>query len=429
MTALLAFLALMLAAFFGPVFGLGVLSIVVAVRMAVVVGGGDARPGLLVHYTGVLVYLALAPFLQFLLQATFWGAGLMDPVSGVETLAIVACYIVGVEVGYGMRYRAPSAEIEGGPAPVPFIVVAMVLFAIGLVAIKPNLAFTLRTAQVEVATRTLDSLLFSVLPKQMILTALAGLLVYFAAVRRNVVAAWLTAVVLLLSLATVVSPSTTPRQMLLTGLLPLVMLAPVRERTKAVVLVLVLAAGFFGVGGVVNSLTRGSQYNWVDRGFPLSPDFDAFYNMVQLIQYSGGGRSLGSGAYTANAFSFLLPRELKLFPWADPLQTSWLSYFSQRNVSLPPLFTTYLDFSLFGPLVLGGVVGRVLRHVDAGLLKRSPMQQFLGWSIIALYVPFLRGPVQGMGVYATVAIIVAVVLATAAARPAAVPSMGVRGRA
>lgn len=402
-----------------PAWGYAAVAALVVVQIAMLAVPG-ASVFLLVHYATILTYFSLAPAMQIAADISFWDAGVLAPWSHRQALTLLLLYMAGVEAArFGMAgppaAQAPYAGLRTDGVAHPFLLLLSgSLAAFASLFIRPELNFVARGEIGDGTSLPVDYIVYSTLPKLIVLLCFVALAIH--AVHRRTVWAWCAAALAFALAAAAANPVNTPRQILLVGLLPLVIHA-FGQRLRWALPLLIFGA-IAGLGPVLNLISRGSIWGESLTTFPYSQDFDAMYIVAGLLERAPSPE-LGMGRYLASAFSFMLPRELKMFPDFDPL--GWpevLNNFSQSNLSLPPFTTAYFDFGLLGPVLLGAAISagaRVLdRIVDRPLAVSGSYLSAL--VLIAAYVPFMRGPILGWGPFAASGLIAAVLAGALSAR-------------
>ena len=391
-----------------PAWGFAVVCALSLVQIALLRGPATSL-FLLVHYTTVLIYFSLAPSMQISMDASFWGAGPVGPQAYTLTLILLLLYLAGVEAAHLVPTR-PTAPLPLRPQAPPDIAhptLLLLLVGAGFAAlwVRPDLNFVARGAPSEIPTAPFDVIVFSTLPKLIVLVGAVALAI--RALRRRTAGAWFTAAAATTLAAIACNPVNTARQILLIGTLPLVLHA--FGRTRRWTLAFIIVGAIAGLGPVLNLISRGSMWGETLEVFPFSSDFDTTYVVAALLERAPAPE-LGWGRYLLSAVSFMLPRDLKLFPDYDPL--GWgavLNNFSQSNLSLAPFTTAYLDFGLAGPFLLGWL----LSTFASGLSRRIAADSALTGSylsalvLLAAYVPLLRGPILGWGSFAASGLIAA----------------------
>lgn len=380
-----------------------------AVVQILFVGRAGQSTFLLLHYVTVLVYFSVAPAAQIANDVAFWDAGVIGRDAHRVACMLLLLYMAGIELAAALQSgAAPVAAPAPGQRPLPraltdpafglgcaLVLLAMCALALGVLLTRPDLNFVARGVVSEEIIRPFESIVFSTLPKTLVLVGFVVLAIN-ASLRPGVLAVGIALLALVMA-AVSANPVNTARQILIVGLLPgLIYLFGARHR-------LLLAVGLFvaiaGIGPVLNFFSRDQLYGVELASFPNSQDFDAMYVIAGLLERTQMPEP-GLGRYLLSALSFMLPRELKLFPEFDPL--AWpevANHFSQTNLSFPPFMTAYLDFGLFGPLLLGFCVARGFRWIErraAGLPWLS-VEALVGMVLLAAYVPFIRGPILGWG--------------------------------
>jgi hypothetical protein len=273
----------------------------------------------------------------------------------------------------------------------------------------------------------LDFIFYSTLPKLVVLLCFVALAIH--AVRRRTLWSWCAAGLAGALALLAANPVNTPRQILLIGLLPLLVHALGRSRRW--LLAGVIFGAIAGLGPVLNLISRGSMWGEELTTFPFSQDFDAMFVVAGILERAPIP-DLGWGRYLLSAFSFFLPRDLKMFPDFDPLGWSAiLGNFSQSNLSLPPFTTAYFDFGLAGPALLGFAISAGFRWVDRAIDPNRPLSgtYLSALVLLAAYVPFMRGPILGWGPFAASGLIAAVIAGALSSPRAAAPLRACRAAA
>ena len=404
-----------------PAWGYGAIFALAAVQLLFV-----GRPGqstfLLLHYVTVLVYFSVAPAAQIANDVGFWDAGVIGRDAHRVACMLLLLYMAGIELAAALPSNGPPAVVPApGQRPLPraltdpafglgcaLVLLVVCVAALGLLLSRPDLNFVARGVVSEEVVRPFESIVLSTLPKTLVLVGFVVLAIN-ASLRPGVLAVGIALLALVMA-AVSANPVNTARQILIVGLLPgLIYLFGARHR-------LLLAVGLFvaiaGLGPVLNFFSRDQLYGVELATFPNSQDFDAMYVIAGLIERTQMPEA-GLGRYLLSALSFILPRELKLFPEFDPL--AWpevANHFSQTNLSFPPFMTAYLDFGLFGPLLLGFGVALGFRWIErraAGLPWLS-VEALVGMVLLAAYVPFIRGPILGWGSFVASGLISALLI-------------------
>ncbi|MDH6594034.1 hypothetical protein M2165_003923 [Variovorax sp. TBS-050B] len=402
-----------------PVWGYMAVCALALVQIAVLTVPG-ASAFLLIHYATILTYFSLAPALQIAADVSFWDAGVLDAQAHRQALTLLLLYMAGVEAArIGMagppgRQPAYTGLQSSGVAHPFLLLLSGSLAAFASLFIRPELNFVARGIVGEETTLPVDYIVYSTLPKLIVLMCFVALAIH--AVHRRTVWAWCAAAISFALAALAANPVNTPRQILLVGLLPL-FIHGFGQKWRWALPVLIFGA-IAGLGPVLNLVSRGSFWGETLTTFPYSQDFDAMFIVAAILERAPSP-DLGMGRYLLSAFSFFLPRDLKMFPDFDPL--GWpeiLNNFSQANLSLPPFTTAYFDFGLLGPVLLGLAISagsRVLdRLVDRPVAVSGSYLSAL--VLLAAYVPFMRGPILGWGPFAASGLIAAVLAGVLSAR-------------
>jgi len=414
-----------------PAWGYAVLCVLAVVQLAMLRAPG-ASVFLLLHYTTVLTYFSLAPAMQIAEDVFFWDTGVVSPPAHAQALALLLLYMAGVELArLGMpeplapslvaRPAAPPPQAAGAASPV-LLLLAGLLAGFGALFIRPDLNFTARGVLGNEEALPIDFIVFSTIPKMIVLMCFVALAIH--ALRRRTVWTWGAAGLALAMSAIAANPVNTPRQILLVGLLPL--LIHLLGRGRRWTLALLLFGTIAAVGPVINLVSRGSFWGESLTTFPYSQDFDAMFIVAGILERAPDPE-LGFGRYLLSAFSFFLPRDLKLYPEFDPLGwPSILGNFAQANLSLPPFTTAYFDFGLAGPVLLGLAVSVGARYLDKLVDPRGAVSgsYLCALVLLAAYVPFMRGPILGWGPFAASGLIAAAfagILSSRFRRPRSAP--------
>jgi len=400
-----------------PAWGYAVLCVLSLVQLAMLRAPG-ASVFLLLHYATVLTYFSLAPAMQIAADVFFWDTGVISAQAHTQALALLLLYMAGVEIArLGMdEPHAPARAPAPAPAPAHeapmagvahpvLLLLSGVLAAFTSLFIRPELNFIARGVVGDEQNLPVDFIVYSTLPKLMVLMCFVALAIH--ALRRPTVWTWGAAGLALALAAVAANPVNTARQILLIGLLPL--LIHMFGRRYRWTLALVLFGAIAGLGPVLNLVSRDGLWGESLNVFPFSQDFDAMFIVAGILERAPEAE-LGFGRYLLSAFSFFLPRDLKLYPDFDPL--GWpaiLGNFSQANLSLPPFTTAYLDFGLSGPVLLGLAVSAGARLVDRHVDPRGAVSgsYLCALVLLAAYVPFMRGPILGWGPFAASGLIAA----------------------
>ncbi|SEJ75944.1 hypothetical protein SAMN05216567_101300 [Variovorax sp. OK605] len=387
-------------------------------------GSSGGSVFLLIHYATILTYFSLAPAMQISHEVDFWEAGLMSTSAHTQALVLLILYMAGVEAA---RLGVPDAPAHQpgrhdqrllGVAHPLLLLLSCSLAAFAALFIRPDLNFVARGLSGDEESVPLDFIFYSTLPKLVVLLCFVALAIH--AVRRRTLWSWCAAALAFALAMVAANPVNTARQVLLTGLLPLLIHALGRGRRR--LLGAVIFGAIAGLGPVLNLISRGSMWGEELTTFPFSPDFDAMFVVAGILERAPIP-DLGWGRYLLSAFSFFLPRDLKMFPDFDPLGWSAiLGNFSQSNLSLPPFTTAYFDFGLAGPALLGIAISAGFRIVDRAIdPNRALSGAYLSALVLlAAYVPFMRGPILGWGPFAASGVIAALIagaLSSRARRP------------
>ncbi|MET3917022.1 hypothetical protein ABID97_003804 [Variovorax sp. OAS795] len=397
-----------------PAWGYAVLCVLSLVQLAMLRAPG-ASVFLLLHYTTVLTYFSLAPAIQIAQDVYFWDTGVVSAPAHAQALALLLLYMAGVELArlgmpeapapsFPARSAAPQPRAPSAAGPV-LLLLGGLLAAFGALLIRPDLNFVARGELGNEEALPIDFIVFSTMPKMVVLMCFVALAIH--ALRRRTVWAWGAAGVALAMSAIAANPVNTPRQILLIGLLPL--LIHLLGRGRRWTLALVLFGTIAALGPVINLVSRGSFWGESLATFPYSQDFDAMFIVAGILERAPDP-DLGFGRYLLSAFSFFLPRDLKLYPEFDPLGwPSILGNFAQANLSLPPFTTAYFDFGLAGPVLLGLLVSAGARYLDRLIDPRGAVSgsYLCALVLLAAYVPFMRGPILGWGPFAASGLIAA----------------------
>jgi hypothetical protein len=394
-------------------------------------GASGGSVFLLIHYATLLTYFSIAPAMQLAEEVSFWDAGLMSAASHTQALALLLLYMAGVEAAQlGVRAAAPMGVRPNGQlgaqpgadlsahrlagAAHPLLLLGCALAAFAVLLLRPDLNFVARGVVGDEEGVPFDLIFLSTLPKLLVLMCFVALAIH--AVRRRTLWSWCAAALALALAAIAANPVNTARQVLLVGLLPL--LVHLLGRSRRRLLAGVIFGAVAGLGPVLNLFSRGAMWGEGLTTFPFSPDFDAMFVVAGILERAPIP-DLGWGRYLLSAFSFFLPRDLKMFPDFDPLGWSAiLGNFSQANLSLPPFTTAYFDFGLAGPALLGFAISMVFRKVDRAVDPQGPLSgaYLAALVMLAAYVPFMRGPILGWGPFAASGLIAALIAGALSSR-------------
>ena len=410
-----------------PVWGYGVVFVLTVVQLSML-GTASDSVFLLIHYTAVLIYFSLAPAMQIATDTDFWEVGIVGQAAHTQGLMLVLLYMAGVEAARLGLPEPPAAPrpaqraLSAGVAH-PFLLLACLEVAFAMLFLRPDMNFTARGVISEEEAAPVQYIVYSTLPKLMVLLCCVALAIH--ATRQRTLWAWCVAGLSFALAAIAANPVNTARQVILIGLLPLLIHALGRRHRWT--LAAVIFGAIAGLGPVLNLISRDAMWGAELASYPFSQDFDAMFVVAGILERAPSP-DLGYGRYLLSAFSFILPRELKMFPGYDPL--GWpavLGNFSQSNLSLPPFTTAYFDFGLAGPALLGFAVSALFRLVDKAIdPQRTLTAGYLcALVLLAAYVPFLRGPILGWGPFAVSGLVAAVVAGSLAAwfrRPAPRPA-------
>ncbi len=172
-------------------------------------------------------------------------------------------------------------------------------------------------------------------------------------------------------------------------------------------------AAIAGLGPVFNLVSRGSMWGGVARDLSLQPRLRCDVRGGRLLERAPAP-DLGFGRYLpVSGFSFVLPRDMKLFPDFDPLGwPAMLGNFSQSNLSLAQFATVFFDFGLPGPLVFGFLLSSLFRRGRPRDRYARPVSRgyLAALVLLAAYVPFMRGPILGWGPFAASGLIAALLV-------------------
>lgn len=387
---------------------------VLALAQLALLGERHGSVFLLVHYTTILTYFSLAPALQIATDTAFWGAGTVPASAHRQALALLLSYMAGVELARlaavevqpappAHRPTGQTGQTEAMARPAALLLLQAVAFAVMLA--HPDLNFLARGELLPVASEPFALIAYSTLPKLAVLLCCVALVIQ--ATRQRGAAAWLMAGLALVLAAVAANPVNTARQILLVGLLPL--LIHYFGRRGRWMLALALFGAVAGLGPVLNLVSRGAMWGEGLSVFPYSEDFDAMYVLAVILERAPDPAA-GWGRYLLSAASFMLPRDLKLWPDFDPL--GWpavAANFSQTNLSLPHFATAYLDFGLAGPMALGWLLSAAYRRADRAIAPGAALdaRYLAALVMVAAYVPLMRGPILGWGPFAASGVIAA----------------------
>lgn len=410
----------LLAGLVDPVWGYAAVFAVSLVQL-VLLGASGASVFLLIHYATILTYFSLAPAMQIAHDVEFWDTGVIGSAAHTQALMLLLLYMAGVEAArIGVR-DLPASRAGGlfnthavGVAHPFLLLLSCSLAAFAALFIRPDLNFVARGILGDDDSVPVDYIVYSTLPKLVVLMCFVALAIH--AFRRQTLWAWCAAGLALALAAVAANPVNTARQILLIGLLPLFIHGFGRGRRW--LLASLIFGAIAGLGPVLNLFSRGNFWGEGLSTFPYSQDFDAMFVVAGILERAPIP-DLGFGRYLLSAFSFFLPRDLKMFPDFDPLGWSAiLGNFSQSNLSLPPFTTAYFDFGLLGPLMLGFAISAGFRLIDKAVDPHRGLSgaYLSALVLLAAYVPFMRGPILGWGPFATSGLIAAVIAGALSAR-------------
>lgn len=398
----------------------------IAVSQVFLISSGKDNHFLLVHYVTVLIYFSAAPAMQIASNSEFWGVGIIGGRAHREAFLLLLAYLCGIELasvlwsgetaGAAATARMPVSGLAdksiSGIGKICLLTCSALAF--GAMFIKPDLNFVPRGIITADTSRPLELLLYSMLPKTTVLLAFSVFLINLR--NERTVIAFLAMAGAFGFACVAGNPVTTPRQIILIGLMPVAMHFLMQRWAVAFSLLTFLSVA--GIGPFFNFISRGTFYDVDLDSFPMSADFDAMYVVAGLLERAPAPEA-GMGRYLLSAISFMLPRDFKLYSSFDPLQ--WNSVdanFSQSNLSLPPFMPAFLDFGYLGPVLLGLAIARLFQKIQSKVNFDSPLQSGHLFALVAMatYVPFLRGPILGWGPFATSGVVAICVLAWLANR-------------
>ncbi|MET3177417.1 UNVERIFIED_ORG: hypothetical protein ABIC43_000556 [Variovorax guangxiensis] len=421
----------MLCGLVDPAWGYAAVAVLSLVQLAML-GGSGGSVFLLIHYTAILTYFSIAPAMQISHDLEFWDAGVMRTESHTLALTLLVLYMAGVEAA---RLGVPDGPVYHpgrhdkqlvGVAHPLLLLLSCSLAAFASLFIKPELNFVARGI-VGVGGEDnvpIDFIFYSTLPKLVVLLCFVALAIH--AVRRRTLWSWCAAGMAFALALAAANPVNTARQVLLIGLLPLLIHALGRGRRW--LLAGTIFGAIAGLGPMLNLISRGSMWGEELRTFPFSQDFDAMFVVAGILERAPIP-DLGWGRYLLSAFSFFLPRDLKMFPDFDPLGWSAiLGNFSQSNLSLPPFTTAYFDFGLAGPALFGFAISAAFRAVDRAVDPNRPVSStyLAALVLLAAYVPFMRGPILGWGPFMVSGLIAAAIAGALSSRARRMPARTLR---
>jgi len=416
----------MLCGLVDPVWGYAAVFALSLIQLSML-GSSGGSVFLLIHYATILTYFSIAPAMQISQDVEFWEAGVMRTDAYTQALMLLLLYMAGVEAA---RLGVPDApeHLPGGHdrrlvgvAHPLLLLLSCSLAAFASLFIRPELNFVARGVVGGASGEDnvpIDYIFYSTLPKLVVLLCFVALAIH--AVRRRTLWSWCAAGLAFGLALAAANPVNTARQVLLIGLLPLLIHGLGRGRRW--LLAGVIFGSIAGLGPVLNLISRGSMWGEELTTFPFSQDFDAMFVVAGILERAPIP-DLGWGRYLLSAFSFFLPRDLKMFPDFDPLGWSAiLGNFSQSNLSLPPFTTAYFDFGLAGPALFGFAISAGFRMVDRAIDPNRPLSgaYLSALVLLAAYVPFMRGPILGWGPFAASGLIAALIagaLSSRARRP------------
>jgi len=354
------------------------------------------------NYIAIGIYCSLAAAFQISHEVTFWGASLPERDSYAHALIICVLYSVFFEIGYSFigiksvvnNKKGDVVRVLDKPILFGFIVVALLMISDGLMLSHPEMNMIERSFQDYFQNRAFSIFIFASLPKTFVWACLSLSISFFVNKKTLINAVFV--VLCLIEVAIFGAPATTSRQIIIIGGMPVVYY--MFSNRKPLYIGIVIWLGVVVVGPLLNYFSRDYMYGNITQSFPYSSDFDAMFVSAAIIERSEYF-ILGYGRYLLYAFSFFLPAEMKPFSSFDPLLGFGGAIFSQANVSLPPFVEGYLDFGIFGPIVLGGFVGGVMKVVDLKTKESTGVGVLLGYSILSSYIPFVRGPILGWGMF------------------------------
>lgn len=421
----------MLCGLVDPAWGYAAVAVLSLVQLAML-GGSGGSVFLLIHYTAILTYFSIAPAMQISHDLEFWDAGVMRTESHTLALTLLVLYMAGVEAA---RLGVPDGPVHQpgrhdrqlvGVAHPLLLLLSCSLAAFASLFIKPELNFVARGI-VGVGGEDnvpIDFIFYSTLPKLVVLLCFVALAIHAA--RRRTLWSWCAAGMAFALALAAANPVNTARQVLLIGLLPLLIHALGRGRRW--LLAGTIFGAIAGLGPMLNLISRGSMWGEELRTFPFSQDFDAMFVVAGILERAPIP-DLGWGRYLLSAFSFFLPRDLKMFPDFDPLGWSAiLGNFSQSNLSLPPFTTAYFDFGLAGPALFGFAISAAFRAVDRAVDPNRPVSStyLAALVLLAAYVPFMRGPILGWGPFMVSGLIAAAIAGALSSRARRMPARTLR---
>lgn len=377
----------------------------------IVFSGRWAKLGLtapVIHHAALGIYCGIAASFQMIDGSNFWNAFPATENAYRMSAILTSLYLIAVEFTLSSRKMAnPSRSKFEIAASRPLLIIPIALICYAALYLRPDLNFVTRGLTVLTDTRPMQYIFFSVFPKTILWICFAiciGLLSY----RTSIFNIFLTLICGGFALHGA-GPTTTPRQLILIGILPAVILV-LRGKSPFYIFIAIWI-GVVGVGPIINLISRDSLYDVTTRYYPYSPDFDAiFIESIFIEQSAHLSLDIGLGRYLINAFSFVLPSELKPFKSFDLLAEQAPYIFSQSNLSLPPYFLGYLDFGFLGVILFGFLVGKVCQSLNRWHASASGSMLLVSLTAMASLVPFVRGPVLGWGMFFSAGIVGAILV-------------------
>lgn len=394
-----------------------VINIVVALRQLFVTIKNHPYSTEMVMWLFNLIFFGLAPLIQYATAWRAWGLVASDSdfiLCNALILLWYFCFIIGKKskvrfVINKNRIQDDRYRFEIKHAGVKVALCLSMIFTLFLIAFDgfERLIFRGASSSSSFDSSALNMLTYHVFRNFILYTCLI-LVINFRRTGKNRLMMYISLVCLLIACF----PSGISRYMIAAFYMGLIIHIKKKENCKSFFFLLIFG-GLVVVFPILN-IIRGlkSFYSFeellvvIPKQFSntyLSENFDAYQMIISCMHYISAN-GLSYGAQLIGALLFFVPRSM----WPNkPIGSGAhviksLNQYEFTNVSMPLMGESYINFGIFGIIIIGVILGIVVKNLDKDYWGDDRYFSFrnVSYPVLAFYFFFMqRGDLMSSGAY------------------------------